>query len=285
MVGGLRGFVQESAIVLDETSSTSFALASERGVLHLAWTGSDSRLNLMGSHDGVRFGVKSVLPHRSYRQSDDSSIPMAPALAVGPTTGLQLAWTGADRRLNVWPVHLGPQANRILCEKSSRAPALTAWGGGVALAWTGSDRRLNVLPVAEHGGPVAPTWTLPETSGFSPALAAWGSDLVVAWRGSDSRLNLTHIGPAGVAGHFVLPEATTDPPAVAVFENHLVLAWTGADRRVHLLASNGGHVTARTTTQATSWHAPALAMHGGRLILGWTGSDRRLNLSVLRGIG
>ncbi|HET6953276.1 MAG TPA: hypothetical protein VFI47_23045, partial [Acidimicrobiales bacterium] len=57
--------VYDSSAVLAEKSSASCAVASARGALHLAWTGSDSRLNLVSSGDGRHFGGKRTLPHRS----------------------------------------------------------------------------------------------------------------------------------------------------------------------------------------------------------------------------
>ncbi len=96
---GTRGLVTTKAITEETvywTSSessreTAPALVSHAGRLWLAWTGTDRRLNVMSSPDGVSFGQKMVLDERSSTQ---------PALAVH-NGRLVIAWTGGGNRINV----------------------------------------------------------------------------------------------------------------------------------------------------------------------------------------
>lgn len=75
----------------ERSSATGPALLSHAGRLWVAWAGSDGRVNLMGSPDGVTFDYKVVLDERTAAQ---------PSLAVHDGR-LALAWTGGGNRINV----------------------------------------------------------------------------------------------------------------------------------------------------------------------------------------
>ncbi len=57
----------------------------------IAWSGSDRRLNVMSSPDGVAFDQKVVLDERSSVQ---------PALAVH-NDRLMIAWAGGGNKINI----------------------------------------------------------------------------------------------------------------------------------------------------------------------------------------
>jgi hypothetical protein len=75
----------------ESPSATAPTLISHGGRLWLAWTGTDRRVNLMSSSDGILFDHKVVLNERTSSQ---------PALAVH-NGRLVLAWSGGGDRINV----------------------------------------------------------------------------------------------------------------------------------------------------------------------------------------
>jgi hypothetical protein len=73
------------------STETGSALVSHTGRLWVAWVGTDRRINLMSSADGVTFDQKVVLDERSSAQ---------PALTVHGGR-LVLSWTGGGNKINV----------------------------------------------------------------------------------------------------------------------------------------------------------------------------------------
>ena len=73
------------------------ALLSHAGRLWLAWTGTDRRLNVMSSPDGVTFDQKVTLDERS---------TTAPSLTVH-NGRLVIGWTGGGSKINVATLALG----------------------------------------------------------------------------------------------------------------------------------------------------------------------------------
>ena len=291
-IGGTMHF---STITLDEKSSTSPTLASSGDRLFLAWTGSDTRLNVMSSTDGRRFIDKTRLDQRSYRIetrsasstssgfSETETIPLAPSLAASPE-GADLGWTGSDGRLNVLRTRPGRSpAHTVLPETSGVAPALAPVDGDVGLAWTGTDRRLNIA-VSRNSVFPAPL-SLDEHSFHAPALCSVDGELLLAWTGSDRRLNVLFSRGGTFGDPLVLDQKSQAGPAVAVLGGEIALAWTGTDRHLNLIVSERRSFGDAVRLEAKSYHAPAVCAHGGQLHLVWTGSDRRLNVAPLAGFG
>lgn len=280
----VTGFVQSSHVVLEETSAAACALASHDGWLHLAWTGSDGRLNVMTSADGVSFGGKATLRHRSSRTESSGehsrTVLLAPALVATPR-GVFIGWTGTDRQLNVLLLGRPDDSNAIIPERSPHGPALTTRGGDLVLAWTGSDRRLNVIHAYE-GGFSAPL-TLDHTTWGTPGLVAWGDDQLLAWAGTDRQLNLLPLSSAPY-GHPTFPGCQTDrTPTLCTVGDHLVVAWRDVDRHLYVrTAPRGGRWGLPINLPMTSSHGPAICCHRNNLALAWTGTDRRLNVAQLR---
>ncbi len=81
--------------VLWHTSNTAhesgLAMVSHASRVWVAWTGTDRRLNVMSSPDGLSFDHKVTLDERSATQ---------PALSVH-NGRLLIAWTGSGNRINV----------------------------------------------------------------------------------------------------------------------------------------------------------------------------------------
>ena len=88
----LVGIPQSFAQRLDETSRTGPAIAEHNGRMYMAWTGTDNKLNVMQSRDGVDWGAK-------IRLDEESDHP--PAL-VSNGRYLFMAWIGrGNGKLNV----------------------------------------------------------------------------------------------------------------------------------------------------------------------------------------
>jgi hypothetical protein len=269
---------------LDERSSAGPSVATSPGRVDVAWTGSDRHLNLATSPDGYDFDPGQRLGYtssttRSTTDSDGSSrtevILLRPALAVTPT-GLHLAWTGSDGRLNLVRDPSNRPRPTTLAETSRVAPALAAWGDGLVLAWTGTDRRLNLATARD--GAIATAAPLDQKTSCAPAVCAVGGDIVLAWTGTDRRLNLMRSPEGGRFGPPVRLDATsTEAPALCAVAGDVALAWTGTDRRLNLLvgAFTGGRT--RRLDEKSS-HGPSICTRGDDLIVAWTGSDRRLNV-------
>lgn len=313
--GQIGGFVLDGLVAVPEKSAASCALTSQGEWLCLAWTGTDSRLNMIWSQDGRHFNRKRTLDHRSYRTESTSTgtgrnrststrtIRLAPALAWA-SVGVCLAWTGSDRRLNVWNAHGGSNAHIVLPEKSSYAPRVAAVGPQIALAWIGTDRRLNIAyggyAGAGPGGFGPPTQVVGATSSSSPAVCDFPTDLAtptgiaVAWKGTDRRLNVSVARGGPFGPPTVLADTSANGPALCTFGQDLVLAWQGTDRRLNVMSwpltdiahlghqGYGGPGTARRAAlTATSSHQPALTEYRGQLLIAWTGTDMRPNLARL----
>jgi hypothetical protein len=280
-------------VVLAERTGASCAVASWQGRLHLAWTGSDMRLNTISSPDGWHFEGKRTLSHRSYktvtRSSGSSSgrslsdttteyVPLAPALAA-TASGLVLAWTATNRRLNVSGPGMGDAGYLELGETSSNPPALGAEGHNLTLAWTGTDSHINLLHV--HAGAWSSPWRLDETSSCAPAVCMAGQDpteMVLAWTGTDRHLNLLQTRDGVWGQPWRLDEKSAAAPAICAISDTLVLAWTGSDRHVNLLSLQRGVPAAPVRLDATSSCSPTLCPHLDALVLAWTGTDGRPNL-------
>lgn len=169
----MTGFVPVGHVVLEETSGAACAVASWDGWLHLAWTGSDTRLNVMVSADGMSFANKATLRHRSCRteSSGDSTrtVSLAPALTPSEL-GLIIGWTGTDHQLNILQVGAPENRNSVIPQRSAMGPALTARGSELVVGWTGTDRRLNLISAYQRGLPAAtPTASRP----CAPSVTSW----------------------------------------------------------------------------------------------------------------
>src|SRR5229473_19873 len=222
---------------LDEKSSAACAVISWRDQVHIAWTGTDMRLNLASWPDGLELAGKQRLTQRSYKQVRRSSsgpnqsatmetVALPPSLA-GSVEQLYMAWTGSNRALNVLVANPDPRSAPVTVkQRSTESPSVTtSERGDLILAWTGTDRHINLLT----------------TDGD--------------WSAAPVRL-----------------DAKRDiAPAVCTHRGGPVLAWTGTDRHINLLTTDGDWSAAPVRLQeAKSDYAPAVCSHHGSLILAWT---------------
>jgi len=189
-----RSYKQETTST-GETSSTRHvglapALAISGDRLYLAWTGSDSALNLLAAEDPAQAPL-------TLRERSGNS----PSLAAPGDGGLVLSWTGTDRRVNLLPAGQGPYlppgppgAAKTTLEQARSAdpPALCWHRDDLVLAWTGTDHRVNILTGAEepYGTPVRLDGA---RTTHAPALCSHQGSLMAGWCGTDRRLNLARL--------------------------------------------------------------------------------------------
>jgi hypothetical protein len=283
-----RGPFLERPAIVGEKLSASPALASMGGLLHVAWTGRDFRLNLAASADLRTLSGKTTLPDTSWKRvsrsvggegpSDTEAVGMAPALAA-TASGLQLSWTGTDRHVNLMTLRTDAPARIRFDETSLAPPAVSGLGDDVVVAWTGTDRHLNLLQTRD--GRWLPPMRLEGRTGDAPAVAAVGDQLGVAWAGTDRHLNLLLSRGGRFGSPSVLAEKSSMVPAICFVGEEAVVAWTGSDRHLNVAVTRGGAIVRKTVIDQTSSVAPALCTHRGEVVLGWGGTDGRLNLARL----
>jgi len=311
-------FALAASVVVPERAAAGCALATgpRGGPAHLAWTGSDFRINLATSADGARLDGKKTFRHRTattvststYEASQQRSVSSTKAVALCPAVavtnrGVHLAWTGTDARLNLWPLGPADEPTRLR-ERSDRCPALAAWGDELVVGWTGTDQRLNLLYTS--AGSLTSPALLDQRSNNAPALCTVGPDVVVAWAGTDRRLNVLWSRGGGFGPPLRLAQTSDHAPALSPLpgatgggggpyggreagaRGGVLLAWTGRDRRVNVvpLGPGAGPGTGPTAgppirLEARSDHAPALCPFGAGTLLAWTGGDARPNLAHL----
>lgn len=156
----------------------------------LAWTGSDSHLNLATSR-GLEFSEPSRL---------DFTSRVSPALSTFGAT-VALAWTGTDFHLNV-AVEDAAEGRFLaewrLEETSREGPALCAMGSATFIAWVGTDDHLNVGLVQD--GSVRYSLRLDDRTFYEPGLVIHAGDLILVWTGIRGEVGVTQLGTPTVAG-------------------------------------------------------------------------------------
>jgi hypothetical protein len=206
------------------------AVAGAGGLLHVAWTAPNGKLNLTPV-DGAPGRAES--PAMVHRQRSAS----APALAASGRDDLVLAWTGTDRHVNLLTL-AGPRTGAPVWLRDARtdaSPAVCRHGDAMVVAWTGGDRRINLMTVSA-GGPAQPLRLEQARSPAGPALCSHRGRLVLAWAGGDRRVNLLTVAGDQVGSHIRLDEAkTVAAPAVCSHDGAVVVAWVGTDRRVNVV--------------------------------------------------
>jgi hypothetical protein len=303
---GLEGRQLLEASPLPDISPSAPATTVFLGHYYMAWRGTDNRINVESSPDGVNFD-----PNTKRTLSETTSA--APALATffangGKVPIIALAWTGTDHHLYVEYSYDGLAFDAVTKSTlggttlAGNGPALSPYGvnsgktNGLAIAWTGTDNQLNVAytTVNTFGGDLklrfSPAYPLGQTSPYGPALAedALGG-LEIGWTGMDHqhRLNIGYLQSdaavaegAGISGGAITfgPSYTSDSaPSLAYVGDTLYYSWTGTDNRIHIgdLRDSGF-----TTLPAgyTSPYGPSLAAGSvthnrarDRLWLAWTG--------------
>jgi hypothetical protein len=273
----------EPKTTLPEVTIGSVASAYHKGRLLVAWTGTDCRLNLISSNDGMNFVNKVIIEEHSY---------FGPALA-SHGGALILAWTGTDRRLNV---RAGDGDGRfikkkvVLEETSAGTPALCSHKGNIVLGWAGTDanNRLNLLlskdaTVFRNKVTLDESSRMRHSSQFLPgecslAMTSDGAKSYIAWSGTDGRLNvLSSKDGVRYARKVTLEEFSHSPPSLTCANGRVYLAWTALPRegRLRILSSaNGVDFGNGVYLLETSDFGPSLTVDDrGAVHIGWRGTD------------
>jgi hypothetical protein len=230
------GIAWSNKAPLQETTSNTPAVASDRGRVFVAWTGDDRNrsVNLVSTADAKFRAWDEKLVF------SESSLA-GPALAVGGGR-LYLAWTGLDRRLNVisWDGGATWSDKLTLSETSPGGPSLVVQNDTLYVVWSGTDwahslNAIAVMPDGQFGDAIA----LGETSPYTPALAVGADGLPrLLWTGSGNRfLNAAVYGgplPDGLssaqADKRTYEDTSADGPAACAWQGRIVLAWTASDQ-------------------------------------------------------
>jgi hypothetical protein len=277
-------------VVLTEHASSAPVLATAEGrQLVLAFSGTDRRINIEVSTDGMSFGGKVTLDERTLGE---------PAIVLAANGNVQqadyVAWTGTDGRINV--AKLGPNwtiVNHVpLNEHSDNNSALAMTGNGtLVLAWAGApNQELNVAVSTDGGKSFPDKLTLEKQhSALGPWIANIDGKLYLLWRGTNNDYpniaQITSLSPISV--DFPTPintEHCNTHPSLAS-AGQLVLAWTGTDKytKVNVAAARSGldfrdHVVFDEASVAT----PMLCRYKETLYMAWTGTERSINVAALR---
>jgi hypothetical protein len=200
---GGRGVVSDR-VKLPHSSFAAPALAASSGGehLYLAWTGRDAEhsINLLMSNDGRTFGKDLSRPDGLVNLKTGERSHHAPALAWN-RTGLHLAWTGTNGRLNHVPA--------------------TRLGQNFPLALQTAEKQ-----TFQASSPHGPSLVV--------AAPEFGDDLVLGWRDSPGRIHLARLNLGDRALHATseLGDSSIDgPQLVNTASRGLYLAWTGTDGR------------------------------------------------------
>ena len=172
-----------------QRTAGSPAIAPLGSEVILAWTGSDSHLNLATSQ-GLGFSEPSRLDYTSR---------VSPALSTFEST-VALAWTGTDFHLNL---AVGQAADGLLSSEcrledtSEEGPALCAMGGVTFIAWVGADAHLNVALV--EAGRVRNSLRLDERTFYEPWLVIHAGALFLVWTGIKGEVGIAQLRTPTVA--------------------------------------------------------------------------------------
>jgi IPT/TIG domain len=270
------------------------ALAVFNDVLYYAWTGTNWKLYLFSSSDGVNFGNRQFIvdPIQNAAQSAQG----APALAVFNET-LYIAWTAnSGQSVNLMSSADGVNfaAHVVLrdpvqgvIQTANRGPALISFNDRLYAAW--SDKSTSVVTIMssadgltfgnrlqvtdpQQGGAA-------QSSDASPAMAVFDDTLYIAWTGtSKGSVNvMTSTDGVTFGNHQQLSNAGKAEsawplagPALAVFDDTLYLAWvstlSGEQWHVVAVSSQDGSTFANRSVEAncTTYDAPVLCGFVGK---------------------
>lgn len=175
----------------ERTSHAPSLATSARGSLTLAWTGTDTHVNLLTVwQDQAGAPFQPTGPKHTLEIAKSGQAPTV----CSHRDGTALAWTGTDRHINILTNAGDPGCPLLRLEqaRSGTRPAVCSHQGVLAVAWTGTDRRVNVLAnaVDRAAGPLR----LEEAkTSAAPALCSHGGSLILGWAGTDRRPNLARL--------------------------------------------------------------------------------------------
>ncbi|HEX4334863.1 MAG TPA: hypothetical protein VH062_03055 [Polyangiaceae bacterium] len=178
----------------DEVDSDgAVSITTFKGKLYYAFDGTDRKINIESSSDGVNWSKETV---------NNATSPYAPAL-VAYKDRLVVSYTGeGDGNLNIFSSLDGTfqgDANNSLNQKvvldaiSKHAPAVASFNGKLYIAWTGfpggflglgTNPALNVGVIDGFGGNGILGQVTTEASDDGPGLIGFGDKLLLSWVGS-----------------------------------------------------------------------------------------------------
>jgi hypothetical protein len=280
--GQYSGFV--NPYISAQTSGQGPSMAWLSGILYLAWTGKDDKLNVMSSTDGgLTFSNQFPSPKQPSQTSAQS-----PSLCVANGT-LYIAWTGIDSKLNVATVTLdGAQVTGFSTPQTydsattDFAPALAWLNGTFYLAWSGTDGKLNIMWTPDIFNTLPqqyPSSSQPSQRSLnSPTLSAFSNDLYIGWTGTNSMGNIAQaaLSESQVTDLINLVPFNQESaygPALASVGGQLYLSWVGnGNNRLNLISSpDGQNFSGQYTSRQTSIGSPGLCSSDQNLYCVWTG--------------
>jgi hypothetical protein len=283
----------KSPTTLQERSLLTPSIIELNEQLYLAWTGTDSTLNVSCSTDG---GATFGAPYTTQKAMGGPSL-------ASLNGNLYIAWTGTDKSLNIAQVVISGSTitgfTRQLTwdQNSMNGPSLASFNGNLYIAWTGENDGNLYVAYAPNGGmdfakPLNPT----QKTVLSPSLTGNGTNLMIAWGGESSydvyvaQVSPSDGAPANLVNVVVLPNTVAglainvQCPSLASVNNVLYLAWADANTgQLAMLSSvdNGQTFTnpylSWQLTPAgpsdTSTAGPSLCASGQNLYFTWPGTD------------
>jgi hypothetical protein len=277
-MGGLQQIQQTTELT---RGTPAFANQNNQRLV-VAWTGTDSELNIMTSLDGLLWdpsSTKFTIPGELASYS--------PGLAFDTTTGTTfISWIGTDGELNIaqsTAANLDSWTNpHVTGEKSDHGVALAFSAPHLFVAWTGTDKKLNVASSINGGSSWDKKVILDEKSNAKPYLVVHktNNSLALAWQGTDKQLNFAECDFSNLAFRpkTIIGELTEDPPALDFGVDGLPwVSWTGTDGHLNMVVANGVNVVdidsganrKRIMYQNFASAAPALCLFQGKMVLTW----------------
>ncbi|HEX7772438.1 MAG TPA: hypothetical protein VF435_08440 [Pyrinomonadaceae bacterium] len=238
---------------LNQPSNHAPAVAFFKGLVYLAWTGTDGRLNVI-SYDGTNWANQITLGQHSNN---------GPAL-IASNNLLSLVWTGTNGNLNLIFSSDGKQwQNQVTLSQTSGVAPASALGAfqDQAIAWIDGNGAPNAVCGMGIAG-AAQGVTFSGTSKQGPGLAFYQSLLYIAWTdGTSGKINVSSSAD-GISGAnpVVLNQISTNAPALASSSSGMTLAATGTDNQLSVSTFNGSTWEDPITLKYTSNFAPAIAM-------------------------
>jgi predicted Ser/Thr protein kinase len=260
--------VAEGKPIPDASAEAPALLATTDKVL-LAWrSGSDERLRLSSTTDGLNLAPAKALPYESVGSpalaTDGSAVFMA---WQDPNDQLALAWSSDGINFD----HL-----TRLGLTSATAPALAYGNGQLVIAWADKGFPYNLHVMATTNPPdfsQSRDVTLDQTSEQAPSLTFADGTWYLSWVGTDNQVNLL-ASPDPLSypssGKAELGVSSASNPAI-VKQGIWLLAFTDPDDgTIGLLGSK--HDSPNFVNQLTldvQSAGTSMASFGGRLLLAW----------------
>jgi hypothetical protein len=232
-----------AAVPSNQTTQFTPSFAMLNGQLFVAWTGTDTRVNV-ALVDPANPGFLNANPVNNVVSS------AAPALGTFNINGvdrLVVAWTGTDshHHLNISTSFNGANwgTTTTLNQLATGGPSLTRFNNGnLYMGWTGTDsghtENFAIWPVGSATPfPGTAMSVAGNTSDSDPSVATV-VNFDYAWRGKDNRINIAFssngalpFGTIGIVGGGI---TTSTSPAIGSFQGLLWLAWIAMDGSVNV---------------------------------------------------